>query len=513
MAIFKQLKIIAPLMLSRALKKDSAQRKRVNSFLVRQMGENKGLWLKVGQMLSLHPESWEGLEDLPKSEEIPSIDQSEITPYLKQLFNYHHLDLEDIFPVIHHPGLAASLSQVHEVNTPSGEVWVLKAKLPGIKDVIEDQLSIFGLLQKAEGFQSEKRSFSTDAYQKSMTKSFANELDYEQERQNLNMMKSIEERFALAHVPKLHPTIQGDDFIVMEKLTGDSWSFVLENYSMKEKERLAHELVRQVLYQYFCRGHCQGDFHPGNFFFNRTQEGVNVGWIDLGQCLHPTTIERRALFLAIDDLMTGENLALGPIFAAWNFDLKKLAPIAERLPLLLTKLFYPFLYPHKMDLKTWHLKKDIDEILGEDRWWFRTAGSPDLFLSIRCWIGLFSMIEALNVSVFYKGLWLELREEMLELIPNVELPKVNLKNVSFNDMAKHLHVHVFENGHEKVAVQLPARAIADVSDFISNETQAEMKRVGINLDDLVKKHLKSGLIPGTVVDFSEGEKRYLVTLN
>ncbi|MCF8058517.1 MAG: hypothetical protein K9K67_04420 [Bacteriovoracaceae bacterium] len=512
MAIFKQLKIIAPIILSRALKKGSPQRKRVNAFLVKQMGENKGLWLKVGQMLSLHPESWEGLEDLPQSQQIPPIDKSEIEPYLKDLFKYHNLDLQLEFPTIKHPGLAASLSQVHEVQSSDGLTWMLKAKLPGIKDVIEDQLSLFGFLQKTEGLQAEKRKFSTEAYQKSMTESFAKELDYEKERLNLKMMQGLQDRFPLFEGPHLHPTIQGDDFIVMERLQGDSWTFVLENYSYEQKQELAEELFRQTLYQYFCRGHCQGDFHPGNFFFKRTPEGIKISWIDLGQCLHPSTTERKALFQAIDCTMTSHNFTLGSVFSAWHFDLNKLGHIAERLPLLLTKLFAPFLSPNSFNVADWHLKKDIDDILGEDRWWFRTAGSPDLFLSIRCWIGLFSMIEILGVPIFYKGLWLELRNEMLEFIPDIPLPEDSIHNISFDDMAKKLHVQVFEDTHEKVSVELPARAINDIEDFISLEVQTEMKRVGINLEELIKNQLKNGLFPGVVLDFKEGQKHYLVTL-
>lgn len=494
------------------MKKDSPQRKRVNAFLVKQMGESKGLWLKVGQMLSLHPESWEGLEAIPQSEEIPSISKEDFLPYLEGLFQESGFELQKCFPIISFPGLSASLSQVQEVFDQENHPWVIKAKLPGIYDIIFDQLSVLGFVKRLEGLQPDKKSFETTAYQKSIKESFERELDYDLERANLQSLSILSKRFSQAKVPGLHEKIQANDFIVMERVQGDNWQTVLESYSPTEKQQLGINLIEQFLYQYFCLGKAQGDFHPGNFFFQRNGTEVIVSWIDLGQCLTPTPVERKALFYAIRGLIKGENLAVGPLFSAWNFNLERLSPIANRLPLMLTKVFLPFTYPAAFDLKTWSLKKDLDKILGEDRWWFRTAGSPELFLSIRCWIGLFSMLETLDVPLHFKGIWLELEKEMEESLTSEPLPPSVLENVTFNDLAKSLKVQIYRDGNEKVFVTLPARAIEDIESFLSPETLLEMEKVKINLSDIISEQLKRGLIPGKVVDFSHENSRYLVTL-
>lgn len=327
-------------------------------------------------------------------------------------------------------------------------------------------------------------------------------------------MEAFNKRFPdTSEVAKLHPNLQGHDFIAMTEVTGDSWQDVLREYTFEEKKILAHELVRQVLYQYFCRGHCQGDFHPGNFFFKREDGTIKIGWIDLGQCLKPSIVERRALFLAINSLVASESRELGPLFAAWNFNIDKLSHITDRLPLLLSKVFSPFTYPSAFSLKNWHLKKEIDEILGDDRWWFRTAGSPDLFLSIRCWIGLFTMIEALEVNVYFKGIWIELMSEMKESIPEVTLPKATLEKVTYDDLATILHVQIFHGDVEKVSVQLPSRSLEHIEDLITPDTLEEMQKVGIELKDIISEQLHNGLRPGVVVDFKERDKRYLVTLS
>jgi len=142
----KNLSIIGPLLLSKALKQDSLQRKRVNEHLARAMGNNKGLWLKLGQMLSIKSEQWKELGELPTGKSVQTIPAQEFDSYIQSLFNEENLDFTTIQKIIY-PGVAASLSQVHEAELTSEktERWIIKAKLPGIHEVVADQLKVFKL--------------------------------------------------------------------------------------------------------------------------------------------------------------------------------------------------------------------------------------------------------------------------------------------------------------------------------------------------------------------------------
>lgn len=512
MSTLDNLKVLTPLLISKALKKDSSQRKRVNQFLLKQMGEQKGLWLKVGQMLSLQPESWEELGNLADSNSLPALDEEDFLPYLNALFTNEGYNLFEEFPKITFPGLPASLSQVHYARDKNNQNWVIKAKLPGIESVISDQLSLLGLIQKFEPLRKDKKNFSTQNYQTTLIENFSRELDYQKERSNLTQIKALEKRFPDIHIPNIHPYLQGKDFIVMEEFSGLSWQEVQEFCTPKEKIEIARKLFQHFLFQYFCLGLAQGDFHPGNFIFLRKANSIHIQWIDLGQCLNPTSAQRVAIFNCIEGIVHKENLKLGPLFNAWNFDLEKLSPIANRLPLLLTKIFAPFVNAHAFNLKEWKLKEEIEQILGEDKWWFRTAGSPELFLSIRCWIGLFSMIESLDVSLPYQSLWKEMVHEIRTTMPSIELPQILLESVTFKDLAKSLRVQIFHDGREHVSVTLPARAIEDIETFLSPNTILEMEKAGIDLNKIVLEQLRKGMIPGIVIDYSDRTSRYLVTL-
>ncbi len=486
----------------------------MNHFLIKQMGENKGLWLKVGQLLSMNETSWKELEGLSEGEHIAALPLEEIQPYVEALFTQENLQF---IGELADPGIPASLSQVHlwQMKEPS-QKWALKVQLPGMKEVIEDQLSLLGLMDKASALRSEKKNFNTHEYHETLKQNFEQELNYRCERQNIQNLKRLSERYPLAKIPSLHPEYQGESFITMSWEEGDSWSDVLKNYSPKEKKSLGVQIITQFLYQYFCLGRSQGDFHPGNFLFQRVNEDVAITWLDLGQCLTPSLQQRRSLFLAITNFLDSsseEKINLGPFFKAWKFNLEKLAPIADRLPLLLSRLFYPFLVNAPLNLKDWKLKSEIDTILGDDKWWFRTAGSSELFMSIRCWIGLFTMLESLQVPLNYYQIWQEVSYEIQESLPKIQLPRAQLSSVSFNDLAKKLNVKIYKEEKLSVDLNLPARAIMDIENFIKKDTLNEMKKNGISLEKIVQEQLKNGLKPCTIIDYHHSHKRYLVTLS
>jgi len=512
MSTLTNLKIAVPLLLSKAMKKDSPQRLKVNQFLAQQMGDQKGLWLKVGQMLALNPESWESFEGIPAGGEVSVIPKEEMLPFLEHLFEEQGLDLHQNFPSIKFPGIAASLSQVHDLTDSQGKNWVIKVKLPGIDEVVKNQLEMLGLIKKAGSLMSEKRQFAMDDYQKTFGESFDRELNYELERENIINCSELMTMTPSSYFPKLHPTIQGRNFIVMEKLEGIDFRSFSKEATTEEKSQLANLLTEQFITAYFALGKVQGDFHPGNFLIKREGQGLSIQWLDLGQTLSPSANERMALYLAISGALNGDALPLGGIFNAWDFDLNKLGHLSNRLPLLLHKFFAPILSTSSFNLSEWHLKKEVDEILGEDKWWFRTAGSSRFFLSIRQWIGLFSMLEELNVPIFFQGIWKKCEPKISQSLSGEEIKEVPLDGASFNDLAKTLRVKITKENGKDVEVTLPARAITEVIHFISPETLERMKEADVHLDKIILKALQNGLTPCTLVDYHDTEAHYQVSL-
>jgi predicted unusual protein kinase regulating ubiquinone biosynthesis (AarF/ABC1/UbiB family) len=506
----KNLSIVAPLLLSKALKKDSLQRKRVNEHLARVMGENKGMWLKLGQMLSIKSDQWQELDALPSGKSVQTIAEPEFNSYIQSLFEEEGLDFA-LVRSITHPGIAASLSQVHEVEllTQDEQSWVIKAKLPGIHEVVSDQLKVFNLIGMSEKLAPKSKSFSTADYSQTFRDSFERELDYEQERTHLVQLQALAQEKQGASIPKLHPSIQGQNFITMQKAQGQSWSEVISSWSIKEKRRLAQRLVDHYLYQYFILGCAQGDFHPGNFLFSKENNDILITWIDLGQCLKPSLEQRKALYCAIEG---ASEDSVGDLFNAWSFDLEKLSPLKDRLPLILQTLFHPLQSQVAVDLRTWDVKKKLEAIMGQDKWFFRTAGSSELFLSIRCWLGLIGMLEKLQTPLHLSQVWQENRPAIAQLLKGVSLERTAFSPIHFDDMAKSLIVKITEDGRSIVDISLPARAIENLKDFLSPEVMTEIQKNSIDIDQVIADVLQGGLKPKEILDLTLSQRHYQVAL-
>lgn len=505
----KNLKIVAPLLISKALKEDSLQRKKVNAHLARLMARNGGMWQKLGQMLSVQSPKWEELQVLASGEDHQQIPKEDFRTYIESLFEAEGFDQSEILS-ISDKGMSASLSQVHEIRLKNSNQrkWVIKAKLPGIEQVIEDQLKVFQIVALGEKVASEKKSFSTKSYLKTFKDSFSRELDYQRERRNLEVLRQ-ENIDNNTLIPALHHKLQGSDFIIMEKMEGESWDSVIHNWSAKDKRRAGHALFDQFIYQYFIVGLAQGDFHPGNFLFKKNSEQVTVSWIDLGQSLTPGLTQRKALFSAIQKT---ESESIGNLFYAWGFDLKKLSPLQDRLPLILQTIFSPLMSESAFYLSEWKLKEQLEKVMGQDKWWFRTAGSSELFVSIRCWLGLQGMLEQLKIPLHLGQIWREATYKIEPLLDTITLEEARFEKVSFSDMAKTLKIEMTKGEQLLVNISLPALAIDSIAQQLSSEVQHLIKSHSIDLEKIIEDSISQGLKPQVLVDVTDNEKHILVSL-
>ncbi len=510
------LSLIIPLLVAKSLKEDSSLKQRIDKYLSRLMGRERGIWQKLGQMLSTSSNKWEELSSLSTSRGPQQMSASDFHHYIQQLFREEELDFS-LIESIEDLGKTASLSQVHQLSLIKDQgpkryskaQWIIKAKLPNIEQVINEQMDIFKLAELGQKLASEKKKFSSEDYFYTISDSFESELNYNKERDNILKLAELAMWDKTALIPTLHQTLQGRDFIIMEEAKGETWEEVLRSWSIKEKRRLGHTLLNQYLYQYFILGCAQGDFHPGNFLFTKTHQEVSISWLDLGQCLRPSKQKRKALLMAIGG-QRGENL--GDIFHAWDFNLEKLTPLKDRLPLILKYIFSPLVNMQATDLKKWNLQEKLDQIMGDDKWFFRTSGSPELFLSIRCWMGLIGMLEKLNTPLHFGQVWKERECEIEESLTDFSLIKTHFPKISFKDMAQKLVVRITEDDQLLVDISLPAQSIEELPQFISSDVLAEIENHSIDLNKTLLDVISSGLKPQGIIDLKAKGKHYLVYL-
>jgi len=188
------------------------------------------------------------------------------------------------------------------------------------------------------------------------------------------------------------------------------------------------------------------------------------------------------------------------------------------LPALCQILFRPFLVNHAFNPEQWQLGQSVNELLGDYRWWFRSAGPSDLFLLMRAFQGLIQQLQQLDVRLSW---WTLLQQavgpELIRQAIAYELPVVEheptVRTLSFDQQATLLCVRVTEGGEQRVAVKMPAEAVLDLEHLIPEDVLARIISSGtIDLKQLGESIRANGITPQQLFVFEDGRKTYKVWL-
>lgn len=487
---------------------DETERLLAKRALAGLFADARGITMKVGQLFAgtngetPFQELVEGIEPLPLKAMIPLL-ETELGQNYKKVFR-------SIAPAI----AAASLGQVHLAELKNGDKVAVKIRYPDIGDAVDAELRLVGLMPGVGPVN--RWGFDIDAYKRSLRDNMQRELDYRSEAQRQDYFGRAVQVPGL-QVPKVYMDLCRERVLVQSRAEG-----VLIDKAAKwpERERLAigQTLVITLFKSLFVAGEVHGDPHPGNVFYSHDPNGqALVTLLDYG-CTITIAEQRR---LALLKLIVGcrERNPTKPLdcFAALGFDSKKLSYIGGSLPALCQILFRPFLSSYPFNPEQWQLGQGVNDLLGDYRWWFRSAGPSDLFLLMRAFQGLIQQLQQLDVNLAWwpllqQAVGRELIEQaMAYQLPVVELPTATA--LSFDQQATKLCVRVTESGEQRVAVAMPAEAVLDLEHLIPEDVLERINASGkIDLKQLADFIRANGIIPQQLFVFDDGGKTYRVWL-
>jgi len=343
------------------------------------------------------------------------------------------------------------------------------------------------------------------------------ELDYRSEAQRQDYFGRIVQVPGLK-VPEVYKELCSERVLVQSRAEG---VLIDKAGNWPEKDRLAigQTLMLTLFKSLFVAGEVHGDPHPGNIFYSYDENGrPRVTLLDYG-CTISIAEPRR---LALLKLIVGcrERNPTKPLdcFAALGFDGKKLSAISGSLPALCQILFRPFLLNHPFNPDQWQLGQAVNDLLGDYRWWFRSAGPADLFLLMRAFQGLIQQLQQLDVKLSW---WALLQQavgpELIRQAVAYELPVIaqepTAKVLSFAQQANMLCVRVSENGEQRVSVKMPAEAVLDLERLIPEDVLVRIVASGkIDLKQLGDSVRANGILPQQLFIFEDGGKTYRVWL-
>ena len=414
----------------------------------------------------------------------------------------------------------ASLSQVHEAKLFSGERVAIKIQFPGIADEIAEQVDDF--IRLAAHSPAKAYGFTEEVWGGFLREKLLEELDYLGEaRYQQEFGASIQTGGII--IPEVYESLSTKTILVQsweESISPGDFSasrHSLEPVHFRDAARLMVEMLAHSLFQTKLI-HC--DLNPGNYGFriDRESKTTNLVLYDFGsmQRLSPERVSRLADLMthAPDRVKDGwrENLL------ALGFDDKRLQHIASFLPKIMPELLQPFRNESTWKPTSWNPGKTMDETLGADKWWFRTAGPPWFLYLMRTLQGWHHGMKLIGEPVEVAGIFRKFIEQVPAAMISTDQAH-QITNHGTSDLmprplhSKYLRVKVTEGRETVVELELPAAAIENLPDLVPEDVAQKIITQGLDLRMIADELLRHHAPQGDVFEMQHGMRHYRVWLD
>lgn len=467
-----------------------------------------GLFTKIIQLMGTSSEQIDALKKWQNSFD-SGISVTEIEKIISKEFG-KKWDL--VFSKIEDEAYCASIGQVNRAYLLDGTEVAIKVQYPHIEKAIKDQLNLLKIMPVSESFGPMKKwSINVSDYYSMIANTLNKELDYKLEVKNQIEFANSVSKLSFIKVAKVFNELVTQKCYVQEFINGVSLDEVISTWSPIEKIELAQKVLKYFLYTVFEGGIIHEDSNHYNYLFQNDQQ-VHICVLDFGQCIYVDKKFRMALLKLFHIVIHDTDEDAFGYLVDLGFEQNKLSHIHPSLSVIMKILLEPFLSNYNYDIKTWDYKVKIDKVLGDMKWWFRSAGGVRFFEVMKSFIGLKNMIERLEVKVNWQQIYFETLCEINTEWKNYHSEISSKQTFAFNAVAKNLKVKVKEFGKDKVDATFPVNVLIEIEEFIDEEVLLQLKSQGINPTDLVRDKVATGLLPGEVFHLNNKDKEYRVWL-
>jgi predicted unusual protein kinase regulating ubiquinone biosynthesis (AarF/ABC1/UbiB family) len=230
---------------------------------VEQLGEMKGLSMKLGQMMSylnvLDEDQEASMAALQSS--VPPMDFELLRGVIEeQLGDVPDKVFASFDPT---PIAAASVGQVHRARLHDGRDVVVKIQYPGVAETFAADLANMSRLTEMSALAM--NADITD-YVGMLSESVVNELDYGLEQRNQQRLADLYRGHPFVLIPDTVPELCRPRVLVSEFVDGDRFQAAVANRSEEERNAVG-EIMYRFAFGCVMNGFFSGDPHPGNYLF------------------------------------------------------------------------------------------------------------------------------------------------------------------------------------------------------------------------------------------------------
>ncbi|MEE2742304.1 MAG: AarF/UbiB family protein [Bdellovibrionota bacterium] len=377
---------------------DLESKKAAAQFINDILDSEKGLFLKVGQYMGSKANALEDFKTLTKSRK-KAIPLEELIPHINSNLGRNY---KEVFSKIEESEFPASIGQVHRCLLKNGDQVALKVQYPNMREKIKSQLKLLNLLP-VKGVLNPMKKWDIDltSYLDMIQKKLDEELSYKNEMNNQEKFGQMVSGMDGVSVSTIYRDLSSDALVVQSFEQGSFVDEVAKVWNKNQKNEAGLTLLNVFFNNLFKDGFLQGDCNIGNYLFRSSQKGkTEVVFIDFGNCVEIKPEVSRALWKIIQSVKRKESVDISlDLLVQIGFDREKLKPIKGQLSELLKIIFEPFLENGPYDLSQWKIKERVDHVLGEKKWWFRSAGNTDFFEIMKSFFGVVNLLEILEAKI------------------------------------------------------------------------------------------------------------------
>jgi len=393
---------------------------------------------------------------------------------------------------------AASLGQVHKAWLNGRDVVAIKIQYPDMAQAMDAEMKLANWLPA--GGPVKQWAFDMDAYKKNLKETLHDELDYLHEmKQQMIFAGSVKVKGLL--VPQTFPHLCRPNVLVQTWVDGVRLSEAAR-WGLPERLFIGRTLMQTMFQSLFEFGLVHGDPHPGNMLFQYDPVQPTTILLDYGCMISVDETRRKALLkllLSSRGECTSDPLAT---FSTLGFDAAKLRNIEAKLPALMQLLFRPFIEERPFDVEHWNLSEGVAELLGDGRWWFRSAAPADLFLIVRVFQGLVTQLALLQVKLpWWPILQQALHEKTITSAKRWSVDGVDVpETVAVSGSATELFLLLQAQGKEPMRITLTAASALELESLMPEHLVQEIKDTGVDLQAIRQRLIVEGLEPQPLVD-------------
>ncbi len=400
-------------------------------------------------------------------------------------------------------GIAGSLGEVHKGTLKNGSEVAIKIQYPNVESKIQSQLHS---LLNATGFVAKisSQNFNYNEYLKFFSNNLKHETDYIYEAESQSYFYEKFNNYPNIMIPKIYKSYSCSDILVQDWINFFSFEEI-QMLSLDQRKLLAHDLFEIFLIQFFKLKRIHGDFHIGNIGITKDPP-YKIVLIDFGAVLNIEPDHFKALSEAIFAIRNGIKFDALDIFQRLGFNKDFLYPIYNELPFILEVYLRPFCSILPFDPSNWNFQEESSSLLNKHKMLFRMAGPPWFLMLMRTFTGLTSCFKMLGSEIYTFNIVEKYLLEFIQSDPITSLKKLPNDSIPVSVQARFLCVKVFENGKEKIYLEMPARSCENLEDIIPDKVKCNLIDLGYNIEDMKKKVAESSFIPQILIDVKIEER-------